>query len=243
MTLGRTIAAALPDRPSVANARARSKGSHVYDELKEAILSGRLEPGSPIDKGALCDRLGVSRFPVATALNRLAFEKLVVIAPQHGSFVARIALSDVTECMMIRAAIEAETAALAAERAPPALLPALDRGLRYQEAAAAAGDIPDFYQLDVAFHDAVLVSLGLSHAAAILDGLRTRLERIRRILSAPPGRMMQTLHDHAAIRDAIAARDGPAARAAVRRHLDDTSALFHAFALSHPTLFSDTPRC
>ncbi len=211
--------------------------------MKEAILSGRLPPGAPVDKAALCNRLGVSRFPVAAALNRLAFERLVVIAPQHGSFVAPIARSDVAECMTIRAAIEGETAALAAERQPAGLLDALDRILRDQQAAALARDGDGFYRLDVAFHDAILTGLGLHHAAEILDGLRTRLERIRRILSAPPGRMARTRDDHAAIRVAIAAGDADASRAAMRRHLDETTTRFHAFADANPTLFSDTPSC
>ncbi|RWP96685.1 GntR family transcriptional regulator [Mesorhizobium sp.] len=59
------------------------------------ILTGKLGPSSSIDKAALCEQLGVSRFPVAAAINRLAFERLVVVQPQDGSFVAKIVLKDV----------------------------------------------------------------------------------------------------------------------------------------------------
>ena len=55
--------------------RVNSKAEQVYGELKEAILVGALEPGAPIDKLALCERLGVSRFPVSAAISRLAFEQ------------------------------------------------------------------------------------------------------------------------------------------------------------------------
>ncbi len=219
--------------------RPSSKGSHVYVNLKEAILSGQLAPGTPIDKASLCERLGVSRFPVATALHRLAFDRLVVIAPQHGTFVAPIAVSDVLECMLIRAAIEGDTTALAARETPPNLVETLDRGLRYQSAAAAADDLAGFYALDVDFHDAILASLGLSHASSILNGLRTRLERVRRILTAPPGRAFDTIEAHVGIRDAIASGDPLAARSAMRAHLDETTALFRVFAERNPTLFSD----
>ena len=95
-----------------------SKADQVYDELKESILAGRLEPGESIDKSALCVRLGVSRFPVSAAVSRLAFENLVVIEPQHGSFVARISAADVRERMFIRRALEGEIAAEAARRMP-----------------------------------------------------------------------------------------------------------------------------
>src|ERR1700728_871021 len=98
--------------------RANSKVEQVYEAVKEAILSGALEPGQPIDKLALCEQLGVSRFPVSAALSRLAFERLVVVEPQHGSFVARISAQDVRERLFIRRAIEGEIAAEAARRLP-----------------------------------------------------------------------------------------------------------------------------
>src|SRR5579884_3935270 len=89
------------------DARRASKADQVYEDIKEAILSGALEPGAAIDKMALAERLGMSRFPITTAINRLAYERLVVIEPQHGSFVAKISAEDVRELMLIRRALEA----------------------------------------------------------------------------------------------------------------------------------------
>ncbi|WP_131118727.1 GntR family transcriptional regulator [Lichenihabitans psoromatis] len=227
--------------PEPATAKRSSKAGHVYHEIKEAILSGLLEPGSPIDKAELCERLGMSRFPVTTAINRLAYDRLVVIEPQHGSFVAKIALSDVRECMLIRTAIEAEIAAVAAERAPRALIDDLNRNLRYEAAAADADDRPGLYALDVAFHRSICDSLGLAQAGIILDTLRSHLERIRRILMTPPGRMASTVEEHRAIVDGMSTGDPDAARLAMRRHLAQTTALFDSFAQQNPTLFSDLP--
>ncbi len=94
--------------------RAGSKAEQVYEAVKEAILSGELEPGQAIDKLALCERLGVSRFPVSSAIGRLAFERLVRIEPQHGSFVAPISAGGVREHLFVRRALEGEIAAEAA---------------------------------------------------------------------------------------------------------------------------------
>ena len=69
-----------------------------------------------LDKATLTTRFGVSRFPVAEALNRLKAEGLVDIRPQSGSTVSLIRLADVRENMFLRRALEAETAALLAER-------------------------------------------------------------------------------------------------------------------------------
>lgn len=218
-------------------ARRTSKADQVYSEIKEAILSGALAPGAAIDKLALCAKLGVSRFPVTAAINRLAFERLVVIEPQHGSFVAKIAANDVREWMMIRRALESEIAHEAARGLPPDAQREIERNLRYQQAAAEAGDVAGFYTLDVEFHKLIGESMSLRHAREILDGLRAHLERVRRIALSPPGRLPTAYVEHKRIFDAISAGDGAGAALAMRAHLDETTATFERIAEQNPDNF------
>lgn len=223
---------------SEAEARRGSKADQVYNDLKEDILSGALEPGAAIDKLALCERLGVSRFPVSSAINRLAYERLVAIEPQHGSFVAKISVEDVRELMMVRRALETEIAAQAAERLPREGIEDIERNLRYQQAAVDARDLAGFYALDVEFHRLLTTHLELVRTGELLDGLRSHLERVRRLLMTPPGRMPQTYVEHGAIAKAIARGDPESARTAMRDHLVETTELFETFAKDRPNLFS-----
>ena len=133
---------------------AYSKAEAVYGELKEAILSGALEPGRLIDKAELCEKFGVSRFPVSAAVSRLAYDQLVDVAPQHGSFVSRISLEDVRESLFIRSALEAEIAAEAARRMTREDKDSLVANLTEAKAAVEADDRAAFYAVDVAFHQA-----------------------------------------------------------------------------------------
>jgi GntR family transcriptional regulator, rspAB operon transcriptional repressor len=215
-----------------------SKAEAVYGELKESILSGALEPGASIDKFALCERLGVSRFPVSSAISRLAFERLVVIEPQHGSFVARISIESVRERLFIRRALEGEIAAEAAIRMSTADSAALRANIADQQRAVDAGDRTRLYALDVALHRLLPSSLGLVHSGEILDGLRSHLERVRRLLMAPKGRMQMTVQEHSAVVAAIARGDAVGARAAMDRHLRQMSETVDAFAREKPGLFS-----
>ena len=215
-----------------------SKADQVYEDIKEAILSGTFEPGAAIDKIALCERLGVSRFPVTTAVNRLAFERLVVIEPQHGSFVARISARDINDAMTLRRALEAEIAGLAAARLTPEVHAALERNLRYQRAAAEAKDFSGFHALDNEFHEIIVAGTQLAHAGEILFSLRAHVERVRRILLTPPGRMPVTLGEHRAIFAALKSRDAAAARAAMRQHLEQTTVWLADFAKQQPHLFN-----
>src|SRR5688572_13966858 len=90
---------------------------HVQDLIRDAIVQLEWPPGAFIDKAALCERLGVSRFPVSEALGRLAAEGLVEILPQRGTLVARIRLADVREAMFIRRALEADATRTLARQA------------------------------------------------------------------------------------------------------------------------------
>jgi DNA-binding GntR family transcriptional regulator len=218
--------------------RASSKVEQVYEAVKEAILSGGLEPGEPIDKLALCEQLAVSRFPVSAALSRLAFERLVVVEPQHGSFVARISAQDVRERLFIRRAIEGEIAAEAARRLERVGRAALQENLREAALAAQSRDRSRFYALDVGFHAALTAHLELERSGEILDGIRAHLERVRRLLMTPAGRMQATIEEHAAIVEGILVGDAEKARAAMHAHLAQMTELVEKFAGERPELFS-----
>lgn len=217
---------------------APSKAEAVYGELKQAILTGALEPGSLIEKAELCEKFRVSRYPVSAAVSRLAYDQLVDVAPQHGSFVSRILLHDVRERLFIRAALEGEIAAEAARRLTRDDRQALATNLKEAEAAVASDDRASFYAADVAFHQILTSRLDMGRAGEVLDGLRVHLERVRRILMSPPGRIREVLAEHQAVVQAIEAGDASAARDAMRRHLAVTGDLLETVAHQRPDLFA-----
>jgi len=217
---------------------AHSKAEAVYLELKEAILKGALEPGCLIDKAAMCEKLGVSRFPVSAAVSRLAYDRLVDVAPQHGSFVSRISLNDVRERLFIRSALEGEIAAEAARRMSRNDRLALAANMEAAAAAAEKDDQAAFYALDVAFHQILTAGLGMARAAEILDSLRDHLERARRLLLTPPGRLREVCSEHGAVVKALEAGDAAATREAMKSHIEMGRVLLESLARERPGLFS-----
>ena len=216
----------------------RSKADSVYSELREAILSGALEPGCLIDKATLCEKLGVSRFPVSAAVARLAYDKLVDVAPQHGSFVSRISLADVQERLFIRSALEGEVAAEAARRFKDADKDALAENLKEAAVAAGARDRSKFYELDVGFHHILTSRLGMPRTTELLDSLRVHLERARRLMMSPSGRVEEVVAEHKAVLAAIAVGDAEGAREAIRNHLALTGRVLGKVADLRPEMFS-----
>lgn len=214
------------------------KAEKVYRELRDQILSGALEPGAAINKLAICAKLRVSRFPVAAAITRLAYERLVTIAPQHGSFVARMSPALIREFLMIRRAIESEIAGLASRSFDDGARDAIRRNLAQQRAAVASDDVEAFYALDVEFHQLIIEPLRLTHAIDTLEAARTHLERMRRLLLTPPGRAALAYAEHLLVAEAIFGGKSDAARSAMRKHLDNAGETFEKIFSDRPELFA-----
>lgn len=212
--------------------------ARVHAALLDAIVTLELKPGSMLDKNAIAARLGVSRFPVGEAMNRLAAEGLVEIVPQSGSRVALIRLSDVRENMFLRRAIETEAVRNLAARPDPALVEALHRNTLYQKAAIESADRNGFHGFDLAFHAILLDALGFERVRHVADTARLGLERVRRMLSSRR-RHEDSLAEHLRILDHIADGDGAGAAHAMECHLGSVMTELEAFARQSPELFAD----
>lgn len=213
-----------------------STTERVYGALRDAIVHRQLRPGEFVDKNLICERLGVSRFPVSEALGRLAAQGFVEVLPQRGTRVSRISLKDVRQNLLIRRALEAETVRELARRTPPVLVK-LDANIAAQRAALTAGDDTAYYNLDIEFHALLQQELGYPYVTATIDAARAGLDRVRRMLGKLH-RMELTFEEHAAIVEAIRAGNSEGAADAMRRHLDNVDVLLASFASDNPDLFS-----
>lgn len=208
----------------------------VYGALREAIVQRLLKPGEFIDKNLVCDRLGVSRFPVSEALGRLGAQGFVEVLPQRGTRVARIKLEDVRQNLLIRRALEAETVRELARRAERPFLERLEGNLAEQCQATRAGDDPTFYELDLEYHAILQEALAFPRVTAAIDAARAGLDRVRRMLGTMH-RLNATYAEHKAVVEAIAAGDPEAAAQAMRSHLDYVTEHLAVFAAENPDLF------
>ena len=227
------VNAATPQRGSVT--------ASVTEQLRNAIISLDLKPGEVLDKGAICERLGVSRFPVSEALARLQAEGLVEIMPQRGSMVSRVKIGDVVEYMLIRKALESEAVRALVSRHTPEVIKELEANLAEQTKAAKKGDRELFHAYDLEFHEILFEALRFPRIKSVIDSARANLDRAR-LLILDPRRLSMTHAEHKAIADAIASGDGDRAAAAMRTHIDKVTGELLAFARQSPELFADSER-
>jgi DNA-binding GntR family transcriptional regulator len=207
----------------------------MLETLRDMIVGLELPPGSAIDKLALCQRFGVSRFPVSEALARLQADGLVEILPQRGTRVSRIHMEDVCQAMFIRRSLEVEMVRTLAPDIGTASLSALSLNLDYQQVAWERADRHEFHRLDLAFHEILFDQLGFPRVRQTVETARSSLERARRLLSSPR-RHASTLVEHRAIYGCLAQHDAAGAAAAMTQHLGNVLAELSLLAAEHPDL-------
>lgn len=78
----------------------------VTAALREAILSGRLQPGQRLAQTEIAEQLGVSRIPLRDALRRLEEDSLVKIDGRRGAWVTSLNPADVAEIYEMRIMLE-----------------------------------------------------------------------------------------------------------------------------------------
>ena len=211
---------------------------NVQDLVRNAIVRLELKPGAFIDKKALCERLGLSRFPVSEALGRLADEGFIEVLPQHGTRVTRIDLADCREAMFIRRSLESSALRELAPRVSAQFLDTLEQNMCEQRAAMAADDRVRFHKCDLDLHDLFLTELGFERVKASVFAARAQLDRLR-LFMCTPQRQASTLAEHRRIIDALSSRNPAAAAQAMEHHLNIVMNELADFAANHPEVFAN----
>ena len=102
-----------------ASIQRQSTTEQATEAVRQAILSGRLPPGTPLREAAVAAELGVSRSTLREAARTLESEGLVRYRMNRGIVVADVTGPDVADIYAARAAVELAAAdALTAHRDP-----------------------------------------------------------------------------------------------------------------------------
>jgi DNA-binding GntR family transcriptional regulator len=221
-------AAGTPAPSALEIVRTRSLASLVAQEIERLILSGALAAGERLNEQALAARLGVSRGPVREAVRGLERTGLVVAVRNQGSFVRQVSAEEALEIYDLRAALTGLACARLAEAATPAQLAALRDLVRRMEEARRAGEARAYYAANLDFHAALLGFGAGPRARRLYEELGNELHLFRRRALVQPENMRESNAEHAAIVKAIAAGDGPAARAAGEAHIAGGKRRFRA---------------
>ncbi|MFE2100546.1 MULTISPECIES: GntR family transcriptional regulator [unclassified Streptomyces] len=190
----------------------------ILDALRTALVAGELKPGEVYSAPVLGERFGVSATPVREAMQQLALEGAVEVVPNRGFRVVERGARELAELAEVRALIEVPVM-LRLARAVPAerwadLRPLAEETVR----AASSGCVATYAESDRAFHRAVLSLAGNEQLVQIAEDLHRR-SQVRN------GRadLVADAAQHAALLDALIARDLDVVRVLVGEHFAGAS--------------------
>lgn len=204
--------------------RRHSVRGQVLEALRAALIDGDLVPGEVYSAPALGERFGVSATPVREAMQQLAHEGAVEVAPNRGFRVAERSSRELTELAEIRVLLEVPVMLRLARTVPAERWAELWPLADATAAAAARGDLPAYVDADRAFHRAILALAGNRQLLLLADDLHRRSQW--QPASGPVHRRRADLAadaaEHSALLEALQAQDLPTVAELAREHFTRT---------------------
>ena len=191
----------------------------AYIRIKNAILSVKLKPGTPLVETQLAEELGISKTPVRAALEELEREGFVTRILFKGTYVTEVTIKDLTEVFQLRAVLEGLAARVATPLFSPDELDQIDRNLTSAETALAEGNLALCSKLGKLLHDAIIDKADNSRLTLIIRNLDDHVQRFRAISDQISGRLNKSVKEHRRILDALRRQDPDGAEQAMRGHL------------------------
>jgi DNA-binding GntR family transcriptional regulator len=191
--------------------------SEVLNRLRDEIIRGVWKPGDRLQEQLLTERYGVSRSPLREAYQVLATEGLLDLLRNRGAVVSTPTLADVLESHQLLVALETLGIELAARRASDAELQDILARHEAENAAAAAGDEAQAFQLNNDLHRAIVVA---SHNRPLISAHLIVSRQIIRVQNVT-GYLHPDLpvHEHDAFIEPLMKRKAKPAVEGLRRHL------------------------
>ena len=196
----------------------------VYRQLKEAILDGQIEPGTTVTIQGLADAFGVSAMPVREALHRLSEIGALSIVAGRSVGIPPLSVTRLEDLRRVRIEIEGMAAEWAAAAVTPELLVRLDALIAQMEDFTAAVDRRPFAPANREFHFEIYRAAGSECLLAVIEPLWLQIGPYLALLRGS-GNWRAANLQHRLIRDALARKDGQAARGALKADIDKAAAI------------------
>lgn len=204
----------------------------VAQRLLELMSAGRLEPGDAVPaERELAQAYGVGRSSIREALRMLEFKGMIRASGNGGftvaafgdtlnrslDFLLSVDQADFRELFEVRHMLEAEAAALAAERHLEPDLAEMARQIAAMQSSLSSETA--FIDADLRFHMAVAQATRNRLIVHLMHAIRTQLQASLASSFHVAGLPEHAIEMHRAILDAIAAREPGEARRRMHEHV------------------------
>ena len=189
----------------------RTMAEYALEELREAIILGELEPGTPLRLDELARSLGMSISPIREAVRQLEALGLAKHVPHQGAKVVPFDIDDLRDLFEVRLVLESLAVRRAATRIGVDELDAAHDHLARLDAARDAGDVVGAMRAHTQFHFAIYDACGAPWL----------LQMIRPALFSAAGELQDRHREiDGRLLESCAAQDPEAAASTLYEHLE-----------------------
>ena len=206
-------------RPSRVERQFRSLTKLLVEELKTAMITGKLAPGERLSEEKLAASLKVSRIPLREALRRLETEGYVTFLPNHEVAVSKPTMEELEDYYAIASVLEGLAARLAVERAQPEELSRLRELHQLLREAYQERDLGRYFEANSNFHHFIAEIAGNERLYRLIDQMRREIKKTRIFSLHLPQRLDYSMREHDQILDAFLKKNPELAEAMIVRHL------------------------
>lgn len=208
--------------PSSKKANSNSLREQVYNDLRMAILTGKIVSGTRLVESTLAVEMGVSRTPVREALHKLDLEELVHSIPRVGYIVNDMTEYDIEDLFSVRTAIEQLAARWSLGRITPKEIEKIENNLEKADRILKEGSTKKMIGLDTEFHEIICKASRSKRLCQISQILREHMLKFRMACLHIPEIAKRARDGHFEIFKAIQSKNLQRVDDSMLRHMSET---------------------
>lgn len=199
----------------------KSLVTHVEDEIRNALIEGRLEPGTRLVTKDLAESLGMSITPVREALVRFAASGVLKAEPAQSFRVPTMTVAQYSEISEIRKSVEGLAASKATSQITPEEISKLENLLSQYLAAKAAQDQHLALARNKEFRFGVYAAARMPTLLGVIETLWLRAGPGFNYLYPDDHNVFSEHHNYDHLLAALRDKQADAARVAIENAIDD----------------------
>ena len=204
--------------PETASTTTEISEAEIVERIHDAVIDQRLQPGTKLSEGDLCQAFGVGRMRIRRALLSLANLEVVELQANRGAFVAAPTPRQARDVFEARMALEITLAELACQRANAAAIRRLQKHVESESAAHNSGNRREAIRLSGQFHIELAAVANNEVMSQMVKNLIVRSSLIVGIFGRSAGHNCRD-DEHAGLIQALRSKDGALAAQLMRQHL------------------------
>lgn len=200
---------------------------HVYNRVKDLILSGDIAPGQTITMKNLATAFEVSHMPVREALHRLTAEKALTVVAGRSVGIPPLSANKLEDLRRVRIEVEGMAAEWATARITDAAIAQLEELNEALGRSVTEGDVKGYLRANRDFHFALYRAAESSTLFSIIESLWLQISPYFNLLHES-GNYAEANQHHDAVTKALRGRDASAARDAIQADIAEAAKVLQA---------------